>query len=173
MTTTTLQPRLERRAAVPYLGITAEVTGGVPAVVDRIFPQLFAWLGERGITPAGAPILRVREVDPGGEPLVLDAGVPVAPATTGGGDVVADVLPAGRYAVLRHTGPYRSEHAFDLGAARDVLLAWMWEQNLLYSRASERGFTVPCAYDRLLAGPPAEPDPSRWQTELAYLTFRA
>ena len=50
---------------------------GVAAAVDTAFPELFRWLGERGVEPAGPPFIRLLEVDVDGEPLELEVGRPL------------------------------------------------------------------------------------------------
>ena len=162
-------PQLEQRPAQPYLAIARRVTDGVPAAVDTAFPELFGWLREHGVEPAGPPFIRYREIDAGGEPLELEAGVPVAAGATGAGQVRADVLPEGRYATLLHVGPYRSTTAPDLADARAALVSWAAEHGIVYSRETERGAALPCCVEHLLIGPVDEPDHSKWETEFAYL----
>ena len=154
-----IEPEINSRPAQPYLGIRRPVTDGVPAVVDVAFPALIGWLGEQGIQPSGPPFIRVRETDDQGEPLELDVAVPAAGDATGDGDVIADALPAGRYAAAVHVGPYRSETHADLADARKELLAWVAEQDQ----------TVLEGADHLLVSPPSEPDFSKWTTELTFL----
>jgi len=154
-----IEPEIQTRPAQPYLGIRSPVTDGVPAVVDVAFPALFEWLGERGIQPSGPPFIRVRETDDQGEPVELDVAVPAADDATGEGEVIADALPAGRYATALHVGPYRSETLADLGDARQELLAW----------ASEMDQTVLEGTDHLLVGPDSGPDFTKWTTELTLL----
>lgn len=163
------QPQIQQRAAQPYMGMTRRVTEGVPAAVDGAFPALFAWLGEHGVEPAGAPFIRTREVDERSEPLELDVGVPVAAPVEPDGDVRADELPAGRYLTLLHIGPYRSQTATDLGDARAALLRHADERGIVYSRATERGALLPCAVEHLRVGPVDTPDHTAWETEVAYL----
>ena len=158
-------PRIEDRGAQPYLGITRRVTHGVPAAVDEAFPALFAWLGERGVEPSGPPFIRTREVDERGEPLELDVAVPVAAPVETEGEIRRDELPAGRYLTALHVGPYRSETATDLGAARAALLRHADEHGLVYAR----GTALPCAVEHFRIGPVDTPDHTRWETELAYL----
>ena len=110
------EPQIQQRDALPYLAIRSEVTNGMPAVVDRTFPQLFAWLGQQGVEPAGPPFIRYLEVDHQREPLEIEVAAPVAvgvPAPDDG-PVCAGFLPAGRYATVLHTGPYRHDHVPDL-----------------------------------------------------------
>jgi effector-binding domain-containing protein len=164
------EPQIEDRAEQPYLGIRREVTEGVPAVADTAFPQLFGWLGQHGIEPAGPPFIRYHEVDAAGEPLEIEVAAPV----TGGapdadGPVRPGVLPAGRYVTLVHEGPYTSDEVPDLRDAQAALRAWIEREGIVTSRPSERGSTLPCSVEHYRVGPPIEPDWTKWETELAHL----
>lgn len=163
-------PQIELRQAQPYLGIRAVVTHGIRDFADSAFPELFGWLFENGVTPAGPPFLRYHEVDRAGEPLDAEAGVPVAsPAAAGNGRVRGDALPAGRYLTSRHVGPYRSDAMPDLGDARAELVAWARVNDIVYGRETERGIEFPCALERFIVGPVDDPDFTKWETEFAYL----
>src|SRR5215207_224127 len=107
-------PTLEDRPAQDYLAIRCEITEGVPAAVDVAFPELFGGLAERGVTPAGPPLIRTRELDSDGEPLVLDVGALVDGDVEPFGRVRHASLPAGRYAVVTHVGPYNHDTEVDL-----------------------------------------------------------
>jgi effector-binding domain-containing protein len=163
------EPTIEQRPAQPYLGIAGRITDGVPAFVDKAFPELFRWLADHDLKPSGAPFIRFRELDEDGEPLEIEAGAPVEAETPGDERVEADSLPPGRYLTLLHRGPYRSESAPDLATAREQLIAHAAEQGVVYSRATPRGTTLPCAVERYLIGPVEEPDFTKWETEFAYL----
>jgi effector-binding domain-containing protein len=165
------EPQIQQRDALPYLAIRREVTNGIPAVVDQAFPQLFAWLGRHGVGPAGAPFIRYLEVDHQGEPLEIEVAAPVEGAAEPPDDapVRADTLPAGRYATLVHTGPYRSEDVTDLGDAQVALRSWTEEQGIATGRPSERGSSLAACVEHYRIGPPMEADWTKWETELAYL----
>jgi effector-binding domain-containing protein len=165
------EPSIELRPAQRYLGIAGRITNGVPAFVDKAFPELFGWLGEHGVQPAGPPFIRFRELDTDGEPLELEVGAPVEAEAQGDDRVRAGSLPAGRYLTMLHVGPYRSETAPDLVAARQRLIGWAADQGIVYSRETDRGSALPCCLERYLIGPPAEPDFSKWETEFAYLVL--
>ena len=173
------EPRIALREAQPYLGIRGSVAdGGIRAFADRAFPELFAWLAQHDVAPAGPPFLRYHEVDHAGEPLEVEAGVPVewAPevpgsdgSPVGGGRVRADALPAGRYLTLLHVGPYTSDSMPDLGDAREELLGWARDNEIVYGTDTERGLALPCALEHFRIGPVDDPDFTRWETEFAYL----
>jgi len=70
-----------------------------------------------------------------------------------------------------HVGPYNSATTPDLAAARAMLDGWMDRHGIaLDRRATDRGVVLGGCVERYLTGPVQEPDHSRWQTELAYLT---
>jgi hypothetical protein len=162
-------PSVQQRAAQPYAGVSRRVTAGVAAAVDGAFPIVFGWLDERGIDPSGPPFIRTRAIDHAGEPLELEMAVPVAEPAQANGEVMADVLPEGRYLTLLHVGPYRSETAADLADARDTLMEFARDNGLQCVRASGSGAELPAAVEHLLVGPVDTPDHTRWETELAYL----
>ena len=165
------EPQIQQRDALPYLAIRSEVTNGMPAVVDRTFPQLFAWLGQQGVEPAGPPFIRYLEVDHQREPLEIEVAAPVAvgvPAPDDG-PVCAGFLPAGRYATVLHTGPYRHDHVPDLADAQATLRSWTEQQGIATSRPSERGSSPAACVEHYRVGPPMEADWTKWETELAYL----
>jgi effector-binding domain-containing protein len=165
------EPQIEERTEQPYLGIRSQVNDGLPAVVDRSFPQLFAWMRQHGVEPAGPPFIRYREVDHNGEPLEIEVAAPVASGAEPDvdGPVRAGVLPAGRYVTLVHTGPYRRNHVPDLGDAQAALRDWIEKEGILTSRPSNRGSSLPCCVEHYKVGPPMEQDWTKWETELAYL----
>ena len=165
------EPTIQQRPAQPYLGIAGRITDGVPAFVDKAFPELFRWLGEHEVEPSGPPFIRFRELDPDGEPLEIEAAAPVDSNPPGDEHVNAGSLPAGRYLTLLHRGPYRSESAPDLAVARGQLINWAAARGIVYSRETDRGTTLPCCLERYLIGTVEEPDFTKWETEFAYLVL--
>jgi effector-binding domain-containing protein len=169
----TRQPQLESRAAQPYLGIRARVNSEAEfrEAVDRGFPELFAWLQENDIESAAPPFIRYVELDQQGEPLEIELGVPVATAVSSPERIRGGALPAGRYATLLHVGPYRSTDVPDLAAARAELLAWAERHGVeLEGSPTDRGTEFRACIERYITDPSQEPDWSKWETELAYLT---
>jgi hypothetical protein len=113
------EPAIQIRPAQHYLGFRGRITEGVPAFVDRAFPELFGWHREHGVEPAGPPFLRYDEVDREGVPVELEVGVPVSGDPDGDDRVRPQTLPAERYLDLSPRRPYRSETLPDLAAARE------------------------------------------------------
>jgi effector-binding domain-containing protein len=89
----------------------------------------------------------------------------VAKAVPGDGRVLAGVLPAGRYATVRHVG-----HPDTLAAATAELLDWAATRGLKWdvspSPAGERWGGRLEIYH---SDPVSEPDLAKWVTELAFL----
>src|SRR5262249_14780786 len=123
--------------------------------------EMFAWLGARGVTPAGAPFIRYHVIDMAAL-MDVEVGVPVANVLEGDGRVCAGVLPAGRYAVLIYTGVKNGI------AGNAVLIDWADEQGIVWDAwDAEKGQAFRGRYEVLLTNPEEEPDQEQWETEVA------
>jgi hypothetical protein len=156
-------PEITPRAAQPYAGISAWVTmAAVGSVADRI-PEIFGWLGARGIAPAGPPFFRYHVIDMERQ-LLVEAGVPVASAVEDDGDIRSGILPAGRFAVMTHTGAPQT-----LMAATSALLDWAGARELAWDVSqTDAGEKWGCRLESYLTDPAQQPDMGKWQTELAF-----
>jgi effector-binding domain-containing protein len=156
-------PEITQRTAVPYAGISAWVTiAAVASVADRI-PEIFGWLGARGIAPVGPPFFRYHVIDMERQ-LLVEAGVPVESAVPADGDVKSGTLPAGQFAVMTHTGAPQT-----LMAATSALLGWAEARGLAFDVApTDVGERWGCRLESYLTNPADQPDTSKWQTELAF-----
>lgn len=153
------EPEIVERPAVPTVGIRAQIAeDGIAAVADSLPGELFAWLGRRGIAPAGAPFFRYYRVDME-TGIDLEWGVPVAAPIEGDGRVVAGSLPAGRYARLLHVGPFSG-----LRAATGDLLDW------ISARGEEPDVSedevIGAHIENYLTDPRREPHSAKWETEI-------
>ncbi len=157
------EPRLDDRADQPYVAERVRVTmRDFASAIDRAYPRVFSWLREHDIAPAGAPIIRYRVIDMA-TALDVDIGVPVGELPAVDADLTADTLPAGRYASLVYTGHYDG-----LVDATRALLDWGREQGLRWdSWPDEQGDAWGGRYETYRTDPRAEPDPGRWETEIA------
>jgi DNA gyrase inhibitor GyrI len=164
------QPQIQQRPAQPYAGIRVRVPmDGIAAAVDQAFPELFGWLGEQAIAPGGPPFIRYHVIDMMRE-LEIELAVPAEvtdDATAGHGSRVrAGLLPGGRYAVLRHVGPYDG-----LVASNAALQAWAGQRGVTFDTwDTDRGSAWRGRVEHYLTNPAEEPDPAKWEVDVAYLT---
>ncbi|WP_051471289.1 GyrI-like domain-containing protein [Patulibacter minatonensis] len=167
------QPRVEIRSAQPYAAITgrASTEAEFRAVVDRGMPAVFRWAEARGLTPTGAPFLRYLVVDEttvpedGPPPAEFECGVPLAEVPDGDDEVHGGVLPEGRWIVTLHRGGYSG-----LGRAHGVVHEWAAEEGTVVERRpAEGGTAFGGNVEHFRIGPFDEPDPWKWETDVAYL----
>jgi effector-binding domain-containing protein len=156
---------IEQRAAQPYAGIRMRIRmDGFPAAADTTIPELFGWLAEQGISPAGPPFIRYYVIDMAAE-LDIEFGLPVLAGAQGDGRVLPGELPAGRYVSLRHVGPYDG-----LIASHAALQAWAREHGIAFdSWDTDRGQAWRCRVEHYPTDPAAEPDTAKWEVDIAYL----
>jgi len=156
-------PEIVTRAEQPYVAIRTRVTMADLGGLGARFAEVFAWLGARGVPPAGPPFFRYNVIDMARE-LEIDAGVPVAQAVDGDGHLVAGVLPAGRYATLTHVG-----HPSELAGVTETLLDWAAGQGLTWDTSpGPDGDVWGGRLEIYLTDPAQEPDMSKWETQLAF-----
>lgn len=163
-----IEPKVVERSEQPYLGLKGVVTvQAVATIADRL-PELFAWLGERGVEPVGAPFFKY-DVIAMGDRLEIEVGVPVAAGLPSlgvpvDGDVFADVLPAGRYAVVHHVG-----HPDELMDVTGALLEWAADQGLEWDVVEAAdGEHWGCRLEVYGTDPAEEPDLAKWETDLVF-----
>jgi effector-binding domain-containing protein len=155
------EPRVEERAEQHYVGIRTQVPhSAFPRIIPQYLDELFAWLGERGEEPAGAPFMRYHVIDMEGD-MDVELGVPVAAAVAGDGRVAAGVLPAGRYASLVYSGVNGIE-------GNAALIGWAQREGLRWDRWDDPGGDAFRArVEHYLTDPAEEPDEQKWETEVA------
>jgi effector-binding domain-containing protein len=155
-------PKLDDRAEQPYMAIRTQATmDELGTVIPHLLGDVFAWLRQQDIAPAGAPFIRYLVIDMAAQ-LDIEVGVPVASAVAGDGRIGAGVLPAGRYASLVYSDVRRGIEA------NAALLDWGAEQGLLWDTwTTERGDGFGARLESFLTDPDEEPDPAKWETEVA------
>lgn len=157
------EPAIVRRAAQPYVAIKRTVTmDTMNEIADRI-PEVIGWLHARGLRPAAAPFLKYNVIDMARQ-LVVEAGVPVEAEVVGDDVVFAGVLPAGRYVSHTHVG-----HPDQLVEVVGAVLAWARERGLTWDMTeSPDGDVWGCRLEIYHTHPAEQPDPNKWETELAF-----
>ena len=156
-------PIIVERAAQPYVGIAAKVEmSKIAGIADKLPGELFGWLSAHGLQPAGAPFFRYYAIGADGM-LDLEWGVPLAAPAAGDDRVRPGELPAGQYASLIHVGPY--------GGIRDATAAlhrWITDEGRAQDIAhTPTGDRFACWIEFYPTDPRAEPDQSKWVSEIA------
>ena len=134
--------------------ITAVMRGEMP--VDELgewladtYRAVQEHLGRIGMNPVGPPFARFTFL---GDVVAVEAGFPVGSEIAGDGRVEPSVLPCGLAAVTTHIGRYE-----DLRAAYDAVHEWL---------NAHRYMTAGPHWEVFFDDPHAEPDPSRWRTDV-------
>ena len=158
-----MEPTIVERPAQPYVGIQRSITMTTfPEIADRL-PEVFGWLGRRGIAPAGAPFFRYHLIDMARE-LRVEAGIPLASAVEGEGEIVPGVLPAGRYVRTTHRG-----HPQELLGVTADMLTWAARQGLRFDKSdTDEGEVWGSRLEFYLTDPAVEPDMNNWEHELLF-----
>ena len=156
------EPAVAYRGKQDYMGIRTQVAmRRLKAAIPRLLDEVFAWLEEREVGPAGPPIVRYHVIDMKGT-LDVEMGVPVARAMPDDGRVAAGVLPAGRYASLVFTGVKNGVKA------NGVLLEWGAQQGLTWDTfEADGGDGFGARFESTLTHPDEEPDTAKWKIEVA------
>lgn len=156
------EPKIEQHDEQPYVGLRTQVSmQELDSVIPQLVDQVAAWLARQRVESAGAPLVRYHVIDMDAE-LDITVGFPVSAAPNGDERIVADALPAGRYAALIFTGV---ENGIQGNAA---LIEWIAGQGLQMDRwDDQKGDAFGGRVEYLLDGPDDDPNPSSWRTEVA------
>jgi effector-binding domain-containing protein len=119
--------------------------------IGQIFRTVREALAQQSIEADGAPFARYHSF---GDTIDLEAGVMVAVPIVPAGEVKPGQLPAGPAAIAVHAGPYET-----LGATYEAMQRWL-------DASTYQANGGP--WELYLTDPSAEPDPSRWLTEVIF-----
>lgn len=157
------EAKIEERTAQPYVAIRRTVKmGGIGRVLPPLLDEVSAWMKAERIRPAGAPFFRYWQIDLDANRFVVDVGWPVTEAVAGEDQIISDTLPAGQYAVILNIGPF--DNLFD---AYNALFDWAEENHVSWQIDADK--TWGARIEHYHTGPDDEPDPQRWQAEVAML----
>jgi effector-binding domain-containing protein len=157
------EPKIVSRSEQPSVGIRTQVPmEELGTVIPQLLDEVFAWLGAQAIAPAGAPFVRYHVINMT-DKLDVEMGVPVAGGVSGNGRIAAGTIPAGQYATLVYTGPYDG-----LMEANGALIEWAKQNGLAWDRWDDpNGDAFRSRIEFYHTDPAAEPDPQKWETEVA------
>ncbi|MGE5463312.1 MAG: GyrI-like domain-containing protein [Syntrophothermus sp.] len=160
------KPRTERRKKQNYVAIRMAVPIPFGKYLQPAWNEVYEWLMHREIEPSGPAIIRYLTTDMSGK-LDIDVGFSIDKAVKGDKRITADFLPAGRYATLLYTGPYKGKGIFKATVA---LLDWAQENKIKWDTSRKKGVEWwNGRVEYYFSDPATEKDTKNFKTELAFL----
>jgi hypothetical protein len=156
------QAKVDERGEQAYMGWRVQAAvSELPQVIPQGLDAVFAYLGEQGAPPAGAPFIRYHVIDMA-DKMDVELGVPVASPLPGNDQICPGKLPAGRYAALIYRDVSQGR------PANAALIEWAAQQGLAFDRwDAPTGDAFAGRYETFLTSPADNPDPAQWDTEVA------
>jgi len=132
----------------------ASVRDVIPAYdrIDRLFGEIFSYLGQHRITPGGPPVALYHDEEFREQDADVEVAVPVADSIPEGDQVKERTLPGGEMACVVHEGSYET-----IGEAYGELMTWI-ESNGYQLTGAPR--------EMYIKGPESGDDPSTFVTEI-------
>jgi effector-binding domain-containing protein len=160
------KPTLEERREQPFVAIRTQVAIPFGQVLGPLWDEVFGWLDSQGVAPSGAPFIRYLTTDMS-KKLDIEVGVPTENVVAGNERISSGAFPAGKYATLIYSGPYEGNGLYNATAA---LLDWAKENHIVWQQSLKDGTEWwEARLEWYITDPQLEPDPQKWQTELAFL----
>ncbi len=153
------EPKIVTRDPQAYAAIRLTVEQPrIGEVAPPLHDDVMTWLKGKGLEATGAPFFNYTRMQ--GMMMDMEVGWPIAEIVPGGDRVVTGTLPGGRYLTATYTGPYTG-----LYEGHEQLHQWAQKQHLPPQDMEQGGLTLLEIYE---TDPVAEPDPSKWVTEIAF-----
>ena len=160
------EPKIERRKKQHYVAIRMAVPIPFNKYLQPAWDEVYNWMMSKEIKPSGPAIIRYLTTDMSKE-LDIDVGFTVDKAVKGNERIIADFLPAGKYATLTYTGPYKGKGIFKATVA---LLEWAKENKVKWNITRKKGVEWwNGRAEFYFSDPEFEKDPTKFKTELAFL----
>jgi effector-binding domain-containing protein len=160
------KPKLEDRKEQPYAAIRTSVPIPFGSYLPPLWNEVQDWLKSQGMPLPGPAIIRYLTTDMSSK-LDIDVGFAVDKPVVGNARIIAGVLPAGQYATLLYTGPYKGKGIFKATVA---LLEWAKENGITWDTTNQNGVERwNGRVEWYLTDPAREADTKKYRTELAFL----
>lgn len=161
-------PGVEMKAEQPYVAIPIQVTLREWGMADAMVPEVLDWIAKKGVKAVGAPFYRYWCLGGQDGEYALEVGVPVEHMVTGDDRVVASSIPGGSYAVAVHRGDPDMLHD-----SLEALERWALSEGLQFDKRWEEEEEIwNGRFEFYLIDSQNEPDPAKWEIELAFLLMR-
>ena len=139
--------------AQTILGIrTTAKMSELSEIMGPLFGEVMGHIQRNGQHPAGMPFAIYYGMD--GGKVDVECGIPVASPIESEGRISAGELPSGMVATVTHMGPYEG-----LRETWAALTEWMSSQGLVPAGAP---------WEVYVTDPGAEPDSSKWRTDISF-----
>lgn len=159
------EPKIERRKKEHYVAIRMAVPIPFGRYLQPAWDEVYDWMMQKELEPSGPAIIRYLTTDMS-QALDIDVGFTVGKAIRGDASITADFLPAGKYATLLYTGPYRGKGLFKATVA---LLEWAEEHGVKWDTSTKRNVEWWKGRAEFYFSDPAlEKDPRKFKAELAF-----
>ena len=147
------QCELREQPAQPTLSIrTRTAVQNLPQVIGETYGAIAQHLTQLGQCPVGAPFAAYYNMDM--QNLDVEMGFPVPKELPGKEKIKASRIPAGRFAVVLHAGPYDK-----VGPAYEALTKWV----------AEKGYEATGVAYELYLNDPTETKPEDLKTQVMFL----
>ena len=152
-------PKVVKRGAKPYVAVRRDLDIPFGPEINKALPKVDAWLAAHGLEH-GPVLFRYNRIDM--PRLGVEFGFVLSRKTAGDTEIVAGVLPAGRYATLTHFGHYRH-----LREATATLIGWAEHAGHKWdSHRDVSGEHFASRFELYPNGPADEPDSDKWETQI-------
>ena len=116
---------LEDLAAQPVIALRARTSiQELPQFFGKAYGMVYQYLGKLAEQPVGPPFAMYYNMDM--QNLDVEAGFPVSKTLAGEGELVANVITAGKYATCLYKGSYQ-----EVGSAYETLSTWIKENGYI------------------------------------------
>ena len=155
---------IEQRAPQPYAAIRSQIKmSQIGALLPEHWPAVFGWIAQQKQEPVGSPFIRYVEIQMP-DSIVVDVGIPTAVELEGDEVVSTGTLAGGEFASTLYTGDYAQ-----LTSANAALLDWGRDNEVAWDCYLEQGHEHwAVRLESYLTDPGSHPDPSTWQTQIAF-----
>ncbi len=146
---------IKQQIEQPILSIrTHTPIAAIGEVMGRCFGQMFGYLGQIGVRPAGMPLAIYHDPEFMEDDVDVEICVPTERRVAGKGEMNGSVLAGGPVAATLHAGSYH-----EVGPAYQALMAWIQEHGHECAGPPREVYLV---------GPGQAADPAEYRTEIAW-----
>ena len=129
------EPKIEPRKKTKLCGHPNGCIIPFGKYLQPAWNEVYEWMMHNEIKPSGPAIIRYLTTDMS-KKLDIDIGFTADKAVKGNDHIITDFLPAGRYATLLYTGPYKGKGIFKATVA---LLNWAKENKNKWDISKKKG----------------------------------